>query len=180
MIGLKSKITKAVLGYFMVHTHAEMYVQEMARRFHLDDGNLARKLLELEGAGILKSRQGGKERYYSINASYPLIKEYKQIILKTVGFENLLRDMLLEIEGVSSAYIFGSYAKDQMDASSDIDVLVVGEHETLALHKKLAALQRSLDREINVISMGNEEYARRRAKDPFIKAVEKGPKVKVV
>jgi len=64
MLSLKSKITQAVLGYFMLHEGQELYVNEMARRLALDQGNLDRKLKQLEKEGILKSELKGKERYY--------------------------------------------------------------------------------------------------------------------
>ena len=128
MLSLRSKIVQSVLGYFMLHEEAELYVNEMARRFSLDDGNLARKLKELEQEGILKSRLRGKERYYSLNESFPLLKEYKKIILKTVGFEEILNNALKHLKGIEKAYLFGSYAEDKMDVSSDIDLVVVGKH----------------------------------------------------
>ena len=35
-----------------LHEEAELYVNEMARKFSLDDGNLSRKLKELEAAWV--------------------------------------------------------------------------------------------------------------------------------
>ena len=85
MLSLRSKIAQAVLGYFMLHEGTELYVHEMARRLSLNQGNLDRKLKQLEKEGILKSELRGKERYYSLNTSFPLLKEYKRIVLKTIG-----------------------------------------------------------------------------------------------
>ena len=180
MLSLKSKITQAVLGYFMLHEGAELYVHEMARRLTLDQGNLDRKLKELEKDGILKSELRGKERYYSLNASFPLLKEYKRIILKTVGLEHVLKDELQRVKGLKQVYLFGSYAKNQMDAASDIDVLAVGNHNTLELQKKISAIQKSVGREINVISLGPAEYEKKRKSDPFIKSVHHGKKIQIV
>ena len=56
-----------------------------------------------------------------------------------------------------------------MEAHSDIDLLVIGEHSVIALQKKISQLQRELDREINVVNMDEKESLRRRKnKDPFI------------
>ena len=126
MISLKAKNTKAILGYMFLHEDAELYVNEMARKFSLDDGNLSRKLKELEREGILKCRERGHESYYSLNRDYPLLKEYKGIVLKTIGLEQKLRDALAQIPGIEQAFLFGSYAGGTMDASSDIDLLVAG------------------------------------------------------
>ena len=180
MLSLRSKVTKTVLGFFMLHEHAEMYVREMARRFHLDDGNLTKKLKELEEEGVLKSRERGREKYYSINPVFPLLKEYRQIILKTVGLEGILKGLLQGISGLEEAYLFGSYASHQMDSASDIDLLAVGNHDTLDLRKKLSQVQKTIDREINLISMGQPEYEKRKKQDSFIKSLQKSKKIRLV
>lgn len=180
MISLRAKNTKAILGYMFLHEDAELYVNEMARKFSLDDGNLSRKLKELEREGILKCRERGHECYYSLNRNYPLLKEYKGIVLKTVGLEQKLRGALRRIFGIKEAFIFGSYAGGTMDASSDIDLLVVGEHDTLALQKEITALQKEVDREINVISMDADDYKAKLKKDSFLKSLVKKKKNRIV
>ena len=180
MLSLKSKITQAVLGYFMLHEGQELYVNEIARRLTLDQGNLDRKLKELEKDGILKSELRGKERYYSLNPSFPLFKEYKKIILKTVGLEHVLKKAFQSVKRLKQAYLFGSYAKDQMDLASDIDLLAVGNHDTLELQKKISEIQKSIGREINVVSFGPAEYEKKRKKDPFVKSVLQGKKIQIV
>ena len=180
MISLRSKITQAVLGYFMLHEDSELYVHEMARRLFLDQGNLDRKLKELEKESILKSDLRGKERYYSLNGSFPLLQEYKKIILKTVGFEQSLKQLLKAVKGVAHAYLFGSYAGNKMDVSSDIDLLVMGDHSSLDLQRKIAEIQKSVKREINVISMSAEEYRKKQKNDPFLKSVLLKEKVQLL
>lgn len=180
MLNLRSKITQAVLGYFMLHEGAELYVHEMARRLSLDQKNLDRKLKELEKEGIFKSERRGKERYYSLNNSFPLLKEYKKIILKTVGLEHTLKETLQRVKGLKQAYLFGSYAKDQMDAASDIDLLAVGNHNTVELQREIFDIQKSIGREINVVSLGVAEYEKKRKNDPFVKSVLQGKKIQIV
>jgi predicted nucleotidyltransferase len=180
MISLKGKETKAVLGYLFLHEDAELYVNEMARKFSLDDGNLSRKLKQLAQEGILKCRDSANACYYSLNSDYPLLKEYKGIVLKTIGLEQKLRDALSRVKGVEQAYIFGSYAKGTMDPASDIDLLVVGDHDTLALQRAVAAIQKEMDRELNVISMGSGEYKKKLKQDPFLKSLADKKKVKLV
>ena len=180
MLSLRSKITQAVLGHFMLHEGAELYVHEMARRLSLDQGNLDRKLRELEKEGMLKSELRGRERYYSLNASFPLFKEYKRIVLKTVGLEHLLREALRGLKGLRRLCIFGSYAEDKMDAASDIDLLALGDHDSLELQRRISQVKQSSGREINVIGMGLAEYERRRRSDPFLQSVHRGKRIQII
>ena len=172
MLSLRAKNTQKILNYFFLHERSELYVNEMCRRFGLDRGNLVRKLKELEEEGILRSEWKGNQRYYSLNPSFPLFKEYQKIFVKTMGFEPALKGILKKLSGIRKALLFGSYAQDKMDASSDIDLLVVGTHDTIELQKKIAGLQKTMDREINVISMSPVEYERKRRLNPFLKSIQ--------
>ena len=169
MISLKSEITQKVLNYFFLNPQENLYVNELARKLSLDKRNLVKKIRELEKEGLLISRQRGNLKLYSININFPLYKEYKNIILKTLGFEAKLKQILRAVAGIKKAYIYGSYAENKMEAHSDIDLLVIGGHSIIALQKKISRFQRELDREINVVNMDKKEFLRRRKnKDPFI------------
>lgn len=180
MISLRSKITQQLLGFLVRQPGQEMYINEMCRRFHVDRGNLVRKLQELETEGILSSRWRGHQRYYRLNSAFPLLKEYKQILLKTFNLENALAQVLRAVPGVREALLFGSYAKRQLDRSSDLDLLVVGDHQTIELHRAIARLQRTINRELNVISLGPTEYAERRKTDPFLKTILKKRRIRIL
>ena len=180
MLSLRSKITQKILGHFVLEEESEMYLNEMCRRFGVDRGNLVRKLRELEKEGVLRSDWKGNQRYYRLNPAFALLKEYKKIILKTVGFEHLLRQALRRIRGVKKAVLFGSYARDRMDPSSDLDLLVVGNHDTIDLQREIARLQKEVGREINVISMGSAEYERKGRGDPLLRSILQRERVSVL
>lgn len=181
MISLKSEITKKLLNYFFINPQEALYVNELSRKLQLDKRNLVKKLKDLEKEGILKSQTRGNLRLYSINKNYPLYKEYKQIIFKTVGFEYKLRNVIEKIEGVKEAYIYGSYARDEMNVHSDIDLLIIGNHDIVVMQRALNKLQRELDREINIINMDQHEFKKKiKNRDSFILEVLKGKNIKLV
>lgn len=180
MISLRSEISRKVLGYFFLNETESLYVNEMARQFALNRGNLIRKLRELEHQRILLSEFRGNQRYYFLNKKHPLYREYKAIVLKTVGFEAKAKDLLAQIEGTEKAYIFGSYAEDGMDSGSDIDLLVIGSQDTIELQRKLRTLQNEFGREINATSICPAEFRKRSAEDPFLKNILSGPKIELI
>ena len=180
MLSLRSKIAQKVLNYFMLQQGAESYVSDLGRTIQVENGNLTRKLMELEKEGILKSRWQGKQRYYSLNKNFSLLKEYKNIVLKTLGLEQILKISLGKIFGIKKALIFGSYAQDKMDPHSDIDLLVIGDHSTVDLNKAVAQVQKSINRDINAVSMSLQEYNDKKRDDPFLKSIEAKKSVKIV
>ena len=172
MISLRSQITKKVLSYFFLNPHKKVYVNALQRQLNVDKRNLVKKLKELTAEGILQDEKEANLRYYSVNESYPLYKEYKRIILKTAGLEKKLKDILKKEKKVEEAYIYGSYAEDSMDAKSDIDLLVIGNHSILSLQRKINKLEEEIDRQINIINMHRQEYEKRiKSKDPFLESI---------
>ena len=181
MISLRSEITKKVLNYFFINPRESLYVNELERKLELDKRNLVKKIRELEREGILKSEKRGNLKLYSINKHYPLYKELKNILLKTAGLEDRLISIIRETKGVRRAYIYGSYAKNKMDAHSDIDILVVGSHEMIQLQRKLGKLQKELDREINPVNMGEREFNKRlKGRDGFILRIINGKHIRLL
>jgi DNA-binding transcriptional ArsR family regulator len=87
VVSLRSGVIRKVLNYFFVNHHESLYVNELSRKLDLDKRNLVKKLKELESEGLLKSELRGNLKIYSINKSYLLYKEYRKIILNTVGLE---------------------------------------------------------------------------------------------
>ena len=181
MISLISKITRELLNYFFVNPHEGLYVNELAIKLMLDKRNLVKKLRELEKEGILKSQKRGNLKLYSADKNYPLYEEYRNIILKTFGFEDKLKQIIHKTKGVKIAFIYGSYAANKMEAYSDIDLLVVGNHDIILLQKMISKLQKEIDREINVVNMDSSDYENRlKKKDPFVMSIMKRKHIKLL
>lgn len=172
MISLRSEITKKVLNYFFINPDDSLYVNELSRKLKLDKRNLVKKIKALEAENILKSQIRGNLKLYSINKNYPLYSEYRKILMKTEGVAPRLKNMLKLIKDVREAYIYGSYANDVLSAHSDIDLLVVGNHNVIALQHELNKFQREIGREINIVNIDEIEFKKKiKNKDPFIHGI---------
>lgn len=181
MISLRSKVAIRLLDYYFLNPDARYYINELARILELDPKNTETKLKEFEKEGLFKSEFRGKERYFFLAKDNPILEHYRQIFLKTYGIEKRFKDMLRGIKGLKEAYLFGSYASNKMDSSSDIDVLAIGSHSVLELQRVIAKLQKDTGREFNVMNLSLREFeAKKKAKDPFIKGVLKTKTIKLI
>ena len=181
MISFRSTITQKVLAYFFLNKTEKRYVNELARQLDIDPKNLDTKLKELKSEGLLVSEFHGKQRYYSLNKKFPLLKEYLSIFNKTLGVEQRLTTLFGQINGVKEAYIFGSYAKNKMNVWSDIDLLIVGNHKCLDAQKAILPIQKELNREINIIDMTSSEFENKKANnDPLIEDILHKPMIKLI
>ena len=123
----------------------------------------------------------GNQRYYKLNKKYPFLKEYKSIFLKSFGIEKEIKTAFSKLKDVKSVYIFGSYAKDKMEAGSDLDILAIGNCPHLTIEKTISKLQNKIDREINVLDFSDEEFKQKiKENDPFISKIMKKDLIKII
>ncbi len=181
MISLRSKVAVKLLDYYFLNPDSQHYINELARILELDPKNTETKLKEFEKAGFFKSEFRGKERYFFLSKDSPILEHYSQIFLKTYGIEKRLRDTLRSIKGLKEAYIFGSYANNKMDSSSDIDILAVGSHSVLELQRPISRLQKDMGREFNVTNLSPKEFAlKKKDKSHFISRIFKGNTIRLI
>ncbi|MBU2034923.1 MAG: nucleotidyltransferase domain-containing protein [Candidatus Omnitrophica bacterium] len=181
MISLRSKITIKLLDYYFLNPDAQVYINELARILEIDPKNTETKLKELEKEGLFKSEFRGKQRYFFLAKDNPVLEHYRQIFLKTHGIEKKLKNMLSGIKGIKEAYLFGSYASNKMDSSSDVDLLAIGTHSILELQRVIVQLQKDTGREFNVTNLNPGEFrARKKDKSHFISSIFKNKTIRLI
>lgn len=80
-------------------------------------------------------------------------------MVKTAGVSDVLREALNALEDrITTAFIYGSFAKGMERADSDVDVLVVGDVPFSEVVDALASAQESLGREVNPSVYPVEEF----------------------
>src|SRR5215831_9183845 len=126
MFDFRSRTRRRLLAYYFTNPTARHHLRDLAERLSTDPSNLSKELRRLERAGLFRSEVSGRQKYFQLNREYPLFDEVRRIVGKTIGAVETIRESLKKIEGIDEAYLYGSFARNQQDAASDIDVLVVG------------------------------------------------------
>ncbi len=159
-----------------------LHGREIARRTGLPSGTLARELARLARAGLLKRDTRGNQVLYSANRMSPIFGELAGILRKTAGMAEVLAQTLSTAAGaISVAFVYGSMARGEEVASSDIDVMVVGTISLRDVSNRLNPLQPKLGRDINAKIYRPAEWRERvAARDPFVEGVLARPKIFVV
>ena len=177
----KSKLRGKILQYFFTNPEQESYLREIARKFQEDPSNLSKEMIRLEKEDIFVSNYKGKQRYYKLNKSHPLFNELKSIVFKTIGVKGRLENIVNEDKGIISAFIYGSYAKNTENSSSDIDLFIIIDKEKFRENKFLSyihQLESQLSREINYTYYSLEEWKEKVANnESFIINIIKEPKI---
>lgn len=181
MIQLRSHLRKALLTHYLANRTASHYVRELAAVLGVDSTNLSRELHRLEQEGLFRSESRGNQKYYSLNREYPFLKEVFSILRRTIGVVPALSESLSKIPGIQAAYLYGSFAKGDEDAASDIDILIVGKPKATELANVAGRLEKLLSREVNYTVITDEELKRKLAShDPFLSDIWKGKRVELI
>jgi predicted nucleotidyltransferase len=181
MLDMRSKARQKLLAYYFTNPTTRHHLRDLAERLSVDPSNLSKELSRLEREGLFRSEVSGRQKYFQLNREYPLFNEVRSIIAKTIGAVPLLAESLKKIEGTEEAYLYGSFARNQQDAASDVDVLVIGKPKSDTLAEIVQKLERQLGREINYTVLTRKELESRRGrKDAFLENVWHNKRVLLV
>jgi predicted nucleotidyltransferase len=176
-----SRIRAKILGWLFTHPDESFFVRQIALILKEDPTNVSREMAKLEDLGILKSKRNGNLKHFQTNPDCSFFKELKGLVLKTTGVAGQIRGSLDKLAGIEYAFIYGSYAKGEERADSDVDLLIIGDVDMDRLDSNLGKLEKTLGREINYVLYSLEEFkSKRKAKDGFLMDVLAGEKIMVI
>lgn len=156
-----------------------MYLREIIATIGGGQGQVQRELENLHRAGLIRREKRANQVYYSPNPDAPIYEELKAIALKTFGVADVLRALLEPLaDRITVAFIYGSVARGEETARSDMDVMIVGNVGFSDAVLALKPAEERLRRNVNpsVYSM-KELRARLREKGGFLQRVMEGPKL---
>ncbi len=173
---------RRVLGLLLLHPEEALHGREIARRAGLPSGTITRELTRLAQVGLLRREKRGNQLLYSAERSCPVFEELASILRKTSGVAEVLAEALAPArDRVQTAFIYGSLARGQERAGSDVDLIVIGDIGFAEAVELLHASQATLGREINPKVYPLKEWtARRAAPDAFLRDVLAKPKIFVI
>ena len=173
-------VRQRVLAVLFGSPDRSFYANELIALARSGTGAVQRELASLLAAGLVTVRDQGNQKHYQANAASPVFAELRGLVLKTVGLADVLRAALAPREDqVAAAFVYGSVARQQDTAASDVDVLIVSD--ALGYAEVFGALEgaaQTLGRTINPTLYTRAELARRRAQDnAFVTRVLDQPRI---
>jgi len=177
---LFTKTQQRVLGLLYGKPERSFYTNEIVRRADMGRGTIRRELERLVSAGLLVVTREGNQHHYRANPGNPIYQELLGIVRKTFGVADVIQAELAPVyEQIDLAFIYGSIAKREDTASSDIDLLVVTDALAYAdLMTVLTDAEKSLGRPINPSIYTAEQIRDKlKQKNTFLTRVMEQPKI---
>ena len=178
---LSSKIRADIFRLFFGVSDNELHMREIERRSGYAIGTIQSELRELLRLDLVSKRKDGNRTYYRANKDHPLFLDIQRLVLKTVGLVDILQNKLTKSQEITIAFVFGSIARQEEMAGSDIDLVVIGHLGLREITALLSGVTDKVDREINPHVFTVKELKKRIArKEHFITQVLDEPKIFII
>ena len=148
---LFSTIQQRVVAYLFGQPERSFFATELIKLAGGGSGGVQRELARLADSGLVTVTRVGTQKHYQANPNSPIFSELCAIAQKTVGLAEPLREALTPLASrITTAFVYGSVAKNSDTATSDIDVLVISDSVDYAdVFAALQTAEAKLGRTIN-------------------------------
>jgi uncharacterized protein len=170
----------AILALLYGHPDESFYYRQITRQLGgVSVGTLQRELDTLSQLGLIDRSTVGKLVFYRANRNHPVVPELRALVAKTVGAIQVLSLALARLaDRISLAFIYGSVARQEEKAESDIDMLIVGKVTLEDMLTQLGDVEPSLGRAVNPTVDSVAEFKTKLASgNHFLNSVVRGDKV---
>lgn len=172
-----------VLACLFGQPERSYFANELINLTGAGSGAVQRELKRLSESGLVTSEMRGNQRHFQANPQSPIFQELSQIVQKTFGLAHPIREALAPYrEAIQCAFIFGSVAKKQDTATSDIDLFVVSDTLSNAdLINQLLGSEVRLGRGINTTIYTVADVRQRlRGGNAFLTRILEQPKIWII
>ena len=155
-----------------------LHLREIERRTGFAVGTVQQEIKKLQRLDIITRIKDGNRINYKANTNHPLYPEIRNLVLKTSGLADVLKTALSTEAKIKIAFVFGSFARKEEKAASDVDLMVIGDIGLRKLTGLLMEASEKLGREINPYRLTEIEFIKRKKeKDHFLQQVLESPKI---
>jgi len=148
---LFSGTQQRVLGLIFGQPKRSFYANELIGLIGAGSGAVQRELARLAQSGLVTVHPVGNQKHYQANRDSPIYAELCGIVQKTVGLAEPLREALAPLaKKIRATFVFGSVAKRQDTAASDIDLMLISDRLTyIDIFAALETVSMRLGRPVN-------------------------------
>jgi uncharacterized protein len=175
---LSSNIRAGIFRNLFGVEKQSLHLREIERRTGFAVGTVQQEIKKLLRLDIITRIKDGNRINYKANTDHPLYPEIRNLVLKTNGLADLIKNALAAESKIKIAFVFGSFARKGEKAASDVDLMVIGDIGLRKLTGLLMDVSEKLGREINPYRLTESEFIKRKKeKDHFLQEVLTSSKI---
>lgn len=153
---ISSKTRIKLLFKFFLNSNTRAYLRGLESEFGESSNAIRLELNRLEDAGMLTSELQGNKKYFRANTHHPLYDEIRNIILKQIGLDQVIENVIERLGKVEKVYLTGSFARG-IDCEL-IDLVLIGDIDKEYLVNLIEKAENLIKRKIRYVIFGSKEF----------------------
>ncbi|MBE0651536.1 MAG: ArsR family transcriptional regulator [Bacteroidales bacterium] len=173
---ITSKTRIKLLLKFFLNSNNTAYLRSLEPEFGESTNAIRQELNRFEAANLLVTVNKGNRKYYQANTKHPLFPEINSLLLKYVGLDQIIENVVNKLGNLEAVYLVGQLAggKD----SKIIDLWFVGDDiDREYLLKLVEKAESLLDRKVRylIIKIKEiQEFLKTKSQDELLLLWKKG------
>lgn len=154
---ISSKTRVKLLLKFFLNSNLKAYLRGLESEFGESSNAIRVELNRFEKAGMLSSFTKGNKKYFQANTAHPLFNDIHKILLKHIGFDSVIENVVDKLGDVKEVYVVGELSKG-LD-SNIIDLIFIGKVDRSYLLELVEKTEELVGRKIKYVIYSEEEAA---------------------
>ena len=146
---ISSKTRVKLLLKFFLNSKTKGYLRGLEEEFGESSNAIRLELNKFEKSGMLKSFVQGNKKFFQANVNHPLFNEIHNLIIKHIGFDQIIENVLEKLGDINQAYVLGDFAKGKDNPV--IDLMLIGNINKIYLVELIEKAEKIIDRRIRYI-----------------------------
>jgi hypothetical protein len=121
---ITSKTRIKLLLKFFINSQTTAYLRNLETEFGESTNAIRLELNRFEKAGLLSSKISGNKKVFQANTNYPFFSEIHNLLLKYVGIDRIIEEVVIHVGNLLKAYVTGDFANGKN--GKIIDILLIG------------------------------------------------------
>jgi hypothetical protein len=153
---ISSKTRIKLLLKFFLNSSTRAYLRSLEQEFGESTNAIRLELNRLEQAGMLSSEIQGNKKIFRANVSHPLFGEVHNIMMKYVGLDRIIENVIERLGNVRRVYLAGKFARG---LNSDvIDLILIGDIDKMYLIHLIDKSEAIINRKIRYLIYAEGEF----------------------
>lgn len=123
---ITSKTRIKLMIKFFINSNTTAYLRNLSDEFGESTNGIRQELNRFEDAKLLESKTEQNKKLYQANTKHPYFKDMHRLLLKYVGIEEIVDNVVNHIGELEKGYIINDFA--QGNPGNILDLLLVGKN----------------------------------------------------
>jgi predicted transcriptional regulator len=146
---ISSKTRIKLLLKFFLNSNTKAYLRGLESEFGESSNAIRLEINRFEQAGMLKAEMVGNKKIFQANIEHPLFGEIHNILLKHVGIDHVIEQVVNRLGKVDRVFLIGDFSKGS--DSNMIDLIFIGDIDTSYLINLIEKAEKLVLRKIRYV-----------------------------